>query len=138
MATRYENVISGWYANSAQADAVLQNNNFPVFESWFLQMPGEWHLADSVSTKETNRNNAVYNIQGNRNPFIDHPEYVYAVWGVGQQPDNGPSNYPTNFSAHNIRLQWTNATGEQVPDLYLIRISSTGFGDIQAPVDGNT
>jgi len=49
-----------------------------------------------------------------------------------------PSNYPTNFSAHNIMLQWTNATGAVVPDGYLVRMSSTGFADIQIPIDGTT
>lgn len=84
MATRYENLIAGWYANSTEANAVLQNNTFPVFETWFLNMLGEWHVADPVSQKEIDRNDAIYSIQGNRNPFIDHPEYVYQIWGVGQ------------------------------------------------------
>lgn len=84
MATRYENLIAGWYANSTEANAVLQNNAFPVFEPWFLTMLTKWHEADPVSAKETDRNDAVYAIQGNRNPFIDHPEYVYQIWGVGQ------------------------------------------------------
>jgi endonuclease I len=35
-----------------------------------------WHTADPVDSKETVRNDAVYNAQGNRNPFIDHPEWV--------------------------------------------------------------
>ena len=42
-----------------------------------------WHAADPVSTEEMNRNNAIYSYQGNRNPFIDHPEYVDAIWGSG-------------------------------------------------------
>lgn len=84
MATRYENLIASWYSNSTEADAVLQNNAFPVFETWFLNMLGEWHVADPVSAKEIARNDAVYAIQNNRNPFIDHPEYVYQIWGVGQ------------------------------------------------------
>ena len=28
-----------------------------------------------------NRNEVIYGIQGNRNPFIDHPEYVSILWG---------------------------------------------------------
>ena len=52
MATRYENVIAGWYANSTEADAVLQANNFPVYETWFLNMLGEWHENDPVSEKK--------------------------------------------------------------------------------------
>lgn len=138
MATRYENVISGWYSNSTEGDVVLQNNSFPVFETWFLNLLGEWHTNDPVSTKEIARNNAVYAIQSNRNPFIDHPEYVYDVWGVGLPsglPE--PTNYPASFSAHNIHLQWTDATGTILPDGYLIRMSTEGFEAIAAPVDGN-
>ncbi|MBZ0242479.1 MAG: endonuclease [Bacteroidales bacterium] len=137
MATRYKDVIAGWYANSTEANAVLQNNNFPVFESWFLNLLGDWHLADPVSQKEIERNNAVYVIQNNRNPFIDHPEYVYDVWGVGAPailPE--PSNHVTDFSANTITLQWTDATGGTLPEAYLIKMSDSGFGSITAPTDG--
>ena len=36
---------------------------------------------DPVSEKEIKRNEAVYKIQNNRNPFIDHPEAVDKIWG---------------------------------------------------------
>ncbi|WP_025725600.1 endonuclease [Acholeplasma granularum] len=35
-----------------------------------------WHESDPVSEFETNRNEVIYTYQGNRNPFIDRPEYV--------------------------------------------------------------
>jgi endonuclease I len=73
MATRYENLIAGWYANSAEADAVLQNNSYPVYETWFLNLLGDWHTSDPVSQKEIDRNNAVYSFQQNRNSFIYNP-----------------------------------------------------------------
>jgi len=136
MATRYENVISSWYSNSTEANAVLQNNNFPVFETWFLNMLGEWHVQDPVSAKETARNDAVYTLQGNRNPYIDNPQYVYSVWGVGATGPAEPQAHVTNFSARNIRLQWTDASGAVVPDGYLVRMSAIGFGNIASPVDG--
>jgi endonuclease I len=41
----------------------------------------EWHKADPVDSFEINRNNVIYSFQENRNPFIDHPEYVDKVWG---------------------------------------------------------
>ena len=41
----------------------------------------EWNNLDPVDDIEIARNNGVYTIQGNRNPFIDHPEYVSAIWG---------------------------------------------------------
>lgn len=48
---------------------------------WALKMLMEWDQADPVSQKETDRNNAVYLIQGNRNPFIDNTSYVNLIWG---------------------------------------------------------
>lgn len=42
-----------------------------------------WNQEDPVDSIETSRNDAVYGIQGNRNPFIDHPEYAEAIWGDG-------------------------------------------------------
>lgn len=49
----------------------------------------EWHRQDPVSQKEIDRNQAVYTIQHNRNPFIDYPELVEYIWGnrVGQTID---------------------------------------------------
>lgn len=47
-----------------------------------------------------------------------------------------PSNFPGNFSANNIQLQWTDATGSGLPVGYLIRMSATGFDAIQVPEDG--
>jgi len=35
-----------------------------------------WHLEDPVDDKERSRNDWVYTYQQNRNPFIDHPEWV--------------------------------------------------------------
>ncbi len=40
----------------------------------------EWHNADPVSDFEQHRNNVIYGYQNNRNPFIDHPEYVGEIW----------------------------------------------------------
>jgi endonuclease I len=55
--------------------------NGSQLKPWALALMMEWHENDPVSAKETNRNNAVYAIQQNRNPFIDYPEFVAAIWG---------------------------------------------------------
>jgi endonuclease I len=81
MATRYENIIASWQNYDSNGDAVLDGSSDQVFEQWFLNLLIDWHHQDPVSTKETGRNNKIYNtIQGNRNPFIDHPEYVDCIW----------------------------------------------------------
>ncbi len=50
-------------------------------KAWALRMLMEWNQSDPVSQKERDRNNAVYAIQGNRNPFIDNTSYVDLIWG---------------------------------------------------------
>jgi endonuclease I len=42
----------------------------------------EWNKIDPVSATETIRNDYTYTIQGNRNPFIDHPECADLIWGT--------------------------------------------------------
>jgi endonuclease I len=79
MATRYQHLVAGWQGNG-NANDVLNGSSYQAFDNWYLKMLFDWHNADPVSTKEINRNNVVYTFQGNRNPYIDHPEYVYQVW----------------------------------------------------------
>ena len=56
----------------------------------------------------------------------------------GGTPDPEPSNYPTNFTASangvSITLNWTDATGAQLPSAYLIKASDQD--NIVPPVDG--
>ncbi len=40
----------------------------------------QWNEEDPVDNFERNRNEVVYSYQGNRNPFIDHPEFVNAIY----------------------------------------------------------
>ncbi|MCQ2283513.1 MAG: endonuclease [Bacteroidales bacterium] len=50
-------------------------------QPWALAMLIRWHNEDPVSQKEIDRNNAIYAIQHNRNPFIDYPELVGKIFG---------------------------------------------------------
>ncbi len=76
MATRYEDVLYSW------SSPMLDGSTDQVYEDWALEMLIDWHNNDPVSQKEIDRNNEIYsNVQGNRNPFVDHPEYVNAIWG---------------------------------------------------------
>ncbi|MFZ1687067.1 MAG: endonuclease [Flavobacteriales bacterium] len=51
------------------------------FTQWAEGMLLSWHALDPVDSKETDRNNAIFGIQDNRNPYIDNPQWVYAIWG---------------------------------------------------------
>ncbi len=77
MATRYQDVIAGW-----PGSAMLNGTSNQVFSDWSKDMLLNWHENDPVSQKEIDRNNAIYyQVQGNRNPFVDHPEWAQAIWG---------------------------------------------------------
>lgn len=72
---------------------MLEQNDYPTLKPWAIDLLLKWHRADPVSQKEVDRNEAVYGFQGNRNPFIDHPELVEYIWGnkIGQKYQGGGS-----------------------------------------------
>jgi endonuclease I len=78
MATRYN--IGSFAGTTVESAVALSDSFYTGFHSAFLAMLYRWHLADPVSQKEIDRNNAVYSIQGNRNPYIDRPEWVARVF----------------------------------------------------------
>ena len=45
----------------------------------------QWHEDDPVDSFEMNRNEVIYSYQHNRNPFIDHTEFVDKLWGASAQ-----------------------------------------------------
>ena len=73
MSTRYYGLDSGWQTNAAVKGAELN--------PWALEMLLRWHEDDPVSRKELVRNEAAYLAQGNRNPFVDYPEWAHDIWG---------------------------------------------------------
>ena len=60
--------------------AVDAVNTSPAPEHGRLSTLLEWHEQDPPDAFEINRNNVIYSYQGNRNPFIDHPEFVASIW----------------------------------------------------------
>ena len=58
-----------------------ENSTYPTFKPWAVELLLQWHKQDPVSEREIVRNNAVYSIQGNRNPYIDYPQLAEYVWG---------------------------------------------------------
>lgn len=75
-ATRYEDNITGY-----DSYAMFNGTSTQVFETPFFNILYQWHINDPVSQREIDRNSAIFNRQNNRNPFIDHPEFVASIWG---------------------------------------------------------
>jgi endonuclease I len=144
MATRYEDQVNSWSGNGNANEVLLSPTDEPdaakrklqVFDTWQIRLLYKWHLQDPVSQKEVDRNNVVYyqdvtdgavtRRQGNRNPFIDHPEYVALIW----QCSNAIPVTITDFAAarygNNISLTWY-ATRETNFKQYEVQRSTDGI-----------
>lgn len=105
--------------------------NGSQLKPWAVAMLLIWDQSDPVSLKETNRNNAVYALQHNRNPFIDHPEYAQNIWNahaglieetrpvlLETYPNPSSKNckitVPVNVSKHNPQILVYTVTAKQV------------------------
>ncbi|BCB04327.1 endonuclease [Bacillus sp. KH172YL63] len=57
----------------------VENNSLPFHGKKSILL--QWHQEDPVDASEKRRNNIIFEqYQGNRNPFIDHPEWVTLIW----------------------------------------------------------
>jgi endonuclease I len=69
----------------------------------------QWHAADPVDARERAFNDLVYSYQGNRNPFIDHPEWVACLYSNGcgdTQPPAAPSGLVATTGKRKVVLDW--------------------------------
>lgn len=83
-ATAYENKLPNFYNNSAGVKAMFDGSKNKAFSDKFLNVLIEWHLQDPPSQREIDLNDMIqYRFQGNRNPYIDHPELASRIWGIG-------------------------------------------------------
>ncbi|RQO30548.1 endonuclease I [Taibaiella sp. KBW10] len=80
VAVRYENMLPFFQYSNVRNP--LDSLSEQSFKNWYIPLLLSWNQLDPVSQKEIDRNNTVYTLQGNRNPFIDHPEWAQAIWGV--------------------------------------------------------
>lgn len=138
--TRYESKLSTFTSGD-----ILGTNTFPGLTDWELAVLLSWHNADPVSQEEINRNNASYTFQGNRNPYIDHPEYVNSVWGTPVADSQAPSS-PSNLTlgtvtSSSIALSWTASTdniGVSGYDVYMNSVLKTSVVGTSATISGLT
>ncbi|MBR5087133.1 MAG: endonuclease [Muribaculaceae bacterium] len=60
---------------------MVSNTSWLTLNQWSINLLLKWARQDPVSDKEVARNDAVYKIQNNRNPFIDNPLLAEYIWG---------------------------------------------------------
>ena len=103
MATRYCSQVGSWGNNFI--------GSYPYLNAYSIDLFMKWHLQDPVSEKETNRNDAVYLIQKNRNPYIDHPEFANFIWGDGSLDNPSvPTTYKVTYVASGAQFNYTDST----------------------------
>lgn len=139
MATCYEDEIANWENINSNGAAFLDGTSTRVYEQWALNMLYSWHIADPVSSKEINRNNAIYSVQGNRNPFIDRPDWVYTIWSSVLSSDNFNDTTvisvfpnPTNNNAVTIQ------SGAKIDGIELISFNGQIIQEIKNPISNNS
>ena len=122
--TRYENQVSNW-----GSFAMFDGSSDQVLQTTFLSILLEWHSNDSVSQKEIDRNNNIYyNHQNNRNPFVDHPEYVSMIWNPvtdTEAPTAATNLIASNPTTNSIDLSWTAGTDNIAVTSYDIYVDGT-------------
>lgn len=87
MVTCYENLATGW------GHSVFSTSKYPGFMDWYLTMLMRWSKQDPIDQREIDRNNAVWNVQGNRNPFVDYPGLEDYVWGSKKEQSFSYDHY---------------------------------------------
>ncbi len=123
MLTRYLPQLPGWDSPMLFAGE---------FVPWAESLLVAWHLNDPVSTKETARNDAVFALQGNRNPFIDNPRWVERIWGPTASVED-VALMPLRAWVFNGSLHIADQTGTVPIELHLLDV--TGRSIATARID---
>lgn len=144
-ATRYQSQMPGFFtssnATSVPAKNMFDGTSAQTISTPFLNILYQWHLQDPVSQKEIDRNNAVYNYQNNRNPYVDHPEWVATVWGSALSVsapilDDNFLVFPNPSATHSVTVRFGVRPDKiEIIDLggrviQLLQVGATATGDL--------
>lgn len=83
----------------------LENGDYPTLQQWSSDLFRQWNGQDRVDDVETARNDAVYELQHNRNLFIDYPYLCEYVWGDSMDVAFDPETSITTASDDSRYLQ---------------------------------
>lgn len=90
-----------------------------------------WHQQDPVDAAEMQKNDVVYAFQGNRNPFVDHPEWVACLFSANCGTDTTPPVAPTGLGAAGgntvVTLGWNDNTEIDLSGYNVYRSTGGGF-----------
>ncbi|MGU3375153.1 endonuclease [Chryseobacterium sp. M5A1_1a] len=123
-------------ANPASDTNPLDGTEERAFEPAYIAMLLQWHQQDPVSQREIDRNNTVYNIQKNRNPLIDNPNWVTAIWS--QTPDATAPQTPSNLVSTQNSAYFTNLSWTPSSDTDIIGYKVYQNGNLVATTKGTT
>lgn len=122
--------------NPASDTNPLDGTEERAFEPAYIAMLLQWHQQDPVSQREIDRNNTVYGIQKNRNPFIDNPSWVTAIWN--QIPDAIAPQTPSNLISTQTSAYFTNLSWNPSSDTDVIGYKVYQNGNLVATTKGTT
>lgn len=77
----------------------------PYVTNYGKELLKKWHVQDPVSEKETNRNDVIEAKQGNRNPFVDYPEWADKIFGSNYEETYGDDTPSISISATSTNIQ---------------------------------
>ena len=102
---------------------MLDGTIYPFFKEWAVRMLLRWALEDPVSEKEIKRNEAIFGIQKNRNPFVDYPGLEQYIWGAYVDEPFSYDNYvkPEATDISEIHKTLAPAADKNVYDLRGLR-----------------
>ncbi len=118
--------------NEALIDASNTGNNESVAYMGMLSELLQWHAQDPPDSREIWRNEVVYSFQGNRNPFIDHPEWAQCLHNdlCGGSADVTPPADPTGLIAtagpDRIDLLWDMGSEADLAGYHVYRTTASG------------
>lgn len=116
----------------ALMDASNTGTNELVAYMGLLSVLLQWHDEDPVDLIEFQRNEAIASFQGNRNPFIDHPEWVDCVFRnqcdgtADTTPPAAPGSLTASGGPGHIDLDWADNTESDLAGYNVYRSATSG------------